>query len=377
MLIGLDLLHARPRIGGAWNYIAGIMDVLKQQGGDNTYVAYCTHLSEPLIPTQENFLKKRFNLDAENPGKRTTAECGALQWAAKRDGIEVLHVFSGVLAPLRACPNVVTFYDFVSEASPTSVGGAARRAYFRLMSSFVIRQAEVVAPISATIAGEMNRRYPASARRTVVVPFPVGEHFRRTDEADRAAFRAHYGLPERFWLYVAHYYPHKNHQRLFEAYAQWRRHHVEPWPLVLRGNKHGAEAALDEMLAAAGIGEHVIWLPSLDDTEMAHLYSSATALLYPSLYEGAGLPLVEAMACGCPIAASDIPTSREFCGQAAVLFDPTKIEPIVAAMVRLSSDAALRTELTQLGLQEAEQYRPERVALALTEAYARAAGRSG
>lgn len=373
MLIGLDLLHARPRIGGAWNHIGSMMDVLKHHGGANTYIAYCTQRSECLVPEQRNFIKRRFSIDAENPLVRTASECATLQLAAKRDGVDVLHVFSGTLAPFRVCPNVVTFYDFVSDAAPTSVGSSARCTYFRIMRSFVIKHADVIAAISATTANEIVQRFPAAAERVIVIPFALGSHFHVADEISRAAFRAQYNLPERFWLYVAHYYPHKNHERLFQAYSQLRLRQPDTWPLVLRGSKNGADDLLDQLLAAAGIRDSVIWLPSLSETEMALLYSSASALVYPTLYEGAGLPLVEAMACGCPVAAADIPTTREFCQEAALTFDPYEIDAIADAMARMSADEALQRECAERGLLQAQRYRPERVASLLAQAYEKAA----
>jgi glycosyltransferase involved in cell wall biosynthesis len=142
--------------------------------------------------------------------------------------------------------------------------------------------------------------------------------------------------------------------------------------LVLRGEKNGADDLIARLLDEAGITKDIIWLPRLNDGEMPILFSSASALIYPSTYEGAGIPVMEAMACGCPVAASRIPTNLEFAGDAALLFDPKRVEAITEAMLRFANDTGFRTKHKLLGLEKVKKLRPRRIAELTVSAYQKA-----
>jgi len=126
---------------------------------------------------------------------------------------------------------------------------------------------------------------------------------------------------------------------------------------------------LDQLTHDLGIDTSVIWLPRLSDKDMASLYSAATAMVFTSLYEGCGIPLLEAMTCGCPVIASNIPTTQEFAGEAALTFDPTNVDEISDAMRRFSEDPQLRASYAVKGIVKAQQYTFRNVAARLLTAY--------
>ena len=171
---------------------------------------------------------------------------------------------------------------------------------------------------------------------------------------------------------MAHPYAHKNHARLLLAYKQLRDSGGCSWPLVLRGDQQGEWANITQSIHDLGITDNVVWLPRLSVTNLVSLYSAATALIFPSLYEGCGQPVLEAMACGCPVVASNIPTTLEFAGAAAVTFDAISVEEITGAMQRVSVDSELRGRLRAEGLARARMYSQESTALRLMDAYKRA-----
>jgi glycosyltransferase involved in cell wall biosynthesis len=236
------------------------------------------------------------------------------------------------------------------------------------------RQASIVMPVSEATADKLVSFLDVPRSKMVVIPSAIGEPFRPVG-ADRVhTFCRQYGLPDSFWLYVSHYYPHKNHIGLFKAYREVRRRTGIDWPLVLCGNKNGADALISRMVEEAEVSDMVVWLSDLPDAEMPCLYSAATALVFPSLYEGGGIPILEAMSCGCAVVASDIPAVREFAGEAALTFPPGDCQALGKAMEQIATDSALRQQCRETGLERSNAFRPAHIAQRLLAVYQTAAG---
>jgi glycosyltransferase involved in cell wall biosynthesis len=177
------------------------------------------------------------------------------------------------------------------------------------------------------------------------------------------------GLPERFAFYPANIWPHKNHERLVEALAATEDRELH---LVLTGQGYGRLEALLERARALGVGARVRHLGHLPADTLPALYRAAQALVFPSLFEGFGIPIVEAMACGCPVAASNRSALPEVVGDAGVLFDATDAGQIAAALDRLSRAGEDRDALIAAGLARAAQSTWERCADEHVSSYRRA-----
>ena len=228
----------------------------------------------------------------------------------------------------------MTVHDLIAYSHPGS-HGLLRRWFIKTMLPFSVHRATVLAPVSEWTADGLQKMFGADTVKMVIINNPVSEEFQPCD-IGTDQFRNRYHLPPRFWLYVAHFYPHKNHQRLLKAYQLLRSRDPDTWPLVLRGNEARGGVPVARWVERLGLKDHVVLLPPIQDEEMPLLYSSAGALVYPSLAEGQGIPVIEAMACGCPIAASEIPTTLEFGGQAVITFKPEDVEDIARAMGKLA-----------------------------------------
>lgn len=368
MRVGLNLLHANIGIGGVWNYINGLMVALGEYDQDNEYVCYCTAESENLVPQKPNFLKRKAGFSNKNRLKRILYENSVLPILAKRHRLDCLHWFANTLGFFCSVPSVVTIYDiFIYEISKSF--SISHQVYLKTMLPRTVRVANVLAPMSQSTANAVVRILKGDPERMVVIPYIVADEFRPVSQELVGNFRTKYGLPDEFWLYVAHFYPHKNHVRLFQAYAQMKASGTNYWPLVLRGDKIGTDDSIARLLDESGITEDIIFLPRLSDGEMPLLFSSASALVFPSTNEGGGIPVMEAMACGCPVAASRIPTNIEFAGDAALLFEPTRVETICDAMLRFGNDTELRAKHRKDGLEKVEKFRPRSIAKLLVSAY--------
>ena len=370
MRIGLNLLHAMPEIGGGWNYIDRLLKALGECDKDNRYIAFVTNRSASLVPRQSNFEAVYVRINSSFRPQRILYENTVLQIDARKQRLDLMHWFANTIAFANSVPGVVTVYDLQVFENPRAFT-RIQRIYLRTMLPHTARHAALILPMSDTTARALCKMYATCAGRVQIVPPIVGESFKPSPPGKTMELRLKYNLPDEMWLYVAHFYPHKNHVRLLQSYHELKLQGFVPWPLVLRGDDHGVEDEVRRLVTQLGLERDVRFLPRLSEEELPELYSAATALIFPSLYEGGGIPLLEAMACGCPIIASDISAVREFGGDAISRFDPQSMQSIWNAMRVFQQDAGVRFRSRQLGLEQVLNNRPNRVINKLIEAYSR------
>lgn len=370
MRVGLNLLYAHPRIGGAWNYIGDLVEAISRCDQSNEYIAYVHDASLCLVPKLPNFQSRLFHVDGNKRVGRVIAEQLLLPWHARRDRLDLMHWFGNVSSFLPSpAESVVTITDLRSFEKRDSYDFFFRDLYIRALMPQTVRRASRLFPMSQATGDSIHRWFPDVANKTRVVLTPIREVFRKPLDKDVEAFRLRRKLPEKYWLYVSHYYSHKNHKRLFEAYGFLCRKNPDTWPLVLCGAKNGADDTLNQWMGEAGVADRVIWLSGLSGEEMPLLYGGAGALVFASEFEGGGIPVMEAMACECPVLVSNIPALVEAAGDAAILFDPLRPQSIADAMLRFESDPELRAQLVERGRRRIERQRPERIAADLIDIY--------
>jgi alpha-1,3-rhamnosyl/mannosyltransferase len=188
------------------------------------------------------------------------------------------------------------------------------------------------------------------------------------------AVRRKYGLPEYFVLYLGSNKPHKNLGRLVEAWAQFRNSKFEIRSLVVAGHWDSRYPQAQQKATELGLGEAVRFLGDVSEADLPALYNLATVFAFPSLYEGFGLPPLEAMACGTPVVCANTSSLPEVVGDAALLFDPLDVPALAAALAQALSDADLRTALHARGLARARLFSWERTARETLAVYRQAVG---
>ncbi len=298
------------------------------------------------------------------PGRSAVArilwEQVALPRAACSAGVDVLHlpVYAGPL--FSRCPQIVTLHDLSFYLFP-HLFPPARRCYLQRITRATTRRAAAIIAVSETTARDVIEILDVSPARVRVIPNGVNPELHTPSEEEIAALRAHYDLPERYVLYLGTLEPRKNLPTLIEAYGIARRSGVEHG-LVIAGGKGWYDEPIYEAVRAAGVQEHVFLIGYVPSEYLAALYGTADLFVYPSLYEGFGLPPLEAMACGVPVLASNVPAMSEVIGKAGVTINPREPEQIAAEMLSLLGDEERRRALVVAGRERAAQYSWENTA---------------
>ncbi|HNT74071.1 MAG TPA: glycosyltransferase family 1 protein [Anaerolineae bacterium] len=269
------------------------------------------------------------------------------------------------LPPITPCRAAVLVHDMSFRAHPEYFPRFIA-LYMRVLTGLAVQRAERVIALSEFTRREIVRFHPGVAQKTVMVLPGIDAVFRPDPAADDAATLAPYGLTPGYILALGNIHPRKNLARLLEAYELLRRQCGRTPPLVWAGAPRWSSTELVARAQAAGV-----LLPGfIPQTAMPALYRQAAMLVYPSLYEGFGLPPVEALACGTPVVASNTTSLPEAVGDAALTVDPTSTPVLAEAMGRLLGDARLRAALRQAGLTWSQRFTWEKTASALLTALA-------
>jgi len=263
------------------------------------------------------------------------------------------------LPPIRRHPLVATCYDLEPLRHPELF--SPRLVWYSRLFARGLRRADRVVAISHATARDVEGLAGVPADRIVVTHLGVDPVFRPADAVAVARVRAAYDLPERYVCYVGNTLPHKNLSRAVEAMAAVRKA-CGPIPFVLGGAPDRHRPTIEAAAARHGLGDGLRFLGRVADADLPALLSGASVFLFPSLYEGFGLPVLEAMACGAPVVTSTRASLPEVAGDAAVACDPLDTTAIADAVIRLLTDDPFAARLRHAGPARAASFTWERCA---------------
>lgn len=262
------------------------------------------------------------------------------------------------LSWLYGVPSVGTVHD-LSQLHVKGKYDPLRMIYGTRMLPFLMRKLTRVIAVSHATRRDLEQHADIDPGRISVVYNGADlERFRPRDKTRVSQLvLSKYGITNPYILYTARLeHPGKNHVRLLEAFAQLRKEQRISHHLILAGSPwHGAES-IYAAVRNLGISDHVSFPGFVPESELPDLYAGADLFVFPSLFEGFGIPLLEAMASGVPLCASDVASIPEVVRDAGILFDPTQVSEIQTAIVRLISDVELRNNLIRLGLQQSRRF---------------------
>jgi glycosyltransferase involved in cell wall biosynthesis len=293
----------------------------------------------------------------------------------EKTGVEVYHSLTA-FAPLRSpCTRVMTLHDtwLVTDRSFNTLGA---RLFYRVFSIQAARRAHaVIVPTRATAANVL-RTYRIEPERLGVVPEGVSAAYHPRAPAETSPVLMRLGIRPPYVLFVGAQVPRKNLASLVRAFSQLVERSHFSGQLVLAGPAGPVTPSLRRLVGRLGLGDRVSFTGWVAAADLPAVYSAAACLAYPSLEEGFGLPILEAMACGAPVLTSDRSSMREVAQGAALLVDPLTPAAIAEGLRRLVTDLALARELTERGLEHARAYRWEETACRTLAVYQAAIART-
>lgn len=339
------------RNAGVGRYIYYLLGALAAHDDENRYTVFCHDTppaGDPARGPHTRFVTSR--VDTGDPKRRILYEQAVLPWLLPRR-VDLLHAPVNVVPLASVVPAVVTIHDLTFLVVPDRFVPAKRR-YLEMFTRLTVRVARHVIADSEHTRQDVIRLLDVSPDRVSAVPLGVVPHFHPPAPAALANFRAAHGLPEQYLLYMGTLEPRKNLVTLVQAYARLRQRGLD-WPLVLAGGKGWLYEDIFAMVEKLGLSGHVIFPGYVSYEEQPLWYGGATIFVYPSTYEGFGLPVLEAMACGAPVITSNASSLPEAAGDAGLLVDCHDEERLAAEIDRLAGDAVLRAELSRRGIARA------------------------
>jgi glycosyltransferase involved in cell wall biosynthesis len=348
---------------------AYIYHLLRQLGGDSPY-RYTVFLSEPRFVDPRLALRySRWPM--QRPLARIAWEQLALPALLRRAGAQLLHAMAFVAPLVQACPCVVTIYDLSFLHYPEAFR-PFNRWYLSRFTTLTARRARRVIAISESTKRDVVQRLGVPAERVDVVYCGVDETFRPLPDKEVDQFRRQHGLPDQFILFLGTLEPRKNVETLITAYAEWRKSQPCLPQLVLAGGKGWYYEQAFARVQELGLADRVVFPGYLPAAELPWWYNAAEMFVYPSRFEGFGLPVLEAMACGTPVITSNSSSLPEIVGDAGRLVAPNDSLELAATMQEVWHCKEVRRELAIKGVARAARFRWQHTAQQTVESYARA-----
>lgn len=379
IVIGAQLASAARtyRNAGVSRSIQALLAALDRYApADDQYSAFVSAASPEIAggtQTPERVRLVPTGWPTAHPLQRIAWERLALPGALRRLRADVYHGPVNVLPPRLPCASLVTVHDLAFLRFPQYYR-PTRRLYQRRFTAASVRLATLIVAVSESTRRDLIALLGAAGERIRVIYPAIDADFQPVDDlAVLQAFRARHDLPDRYLLFLGTIEPRKNLLALVEAYARLRARADDCPPLVIAGARGWYDEALYARVRALGLERSVRFAGYVERAEQPLWYAAATAFVYPSRYEGFGLPVVEALACGTPTITTEVSSLPEAGGECALLVSPDDREGLAHTLLRVLSDITLRQRTRIEGPRWARRFSAARLAQAYAGCYHEAA----
>jgi glycosyltransferase involved in cell wall biosynthesis len=362
MRICIDTSPAVHRRAGLGRYAQELTAALLASDPENEYVAFYHRAADAQVdPPLDRLPHLTSSLDTK-PWRMSALLAHLTRLSQDRlfPGIDLFHATDHLLPRLSQVRSVFTLHDLIFQFYP-EMHKPLNRWFLRLMVPRFLRAADAVIAVSECTKKDAVRFYDLDEAKIHVIYEGVNPSFRPASPETASEIRRRYGLPESFILTVGTIEPRKNLTSLLEAYSALPQARPES-KLVIVGKKGWLYEGFFRRLRELGLEDDVFFPGFVPDGDLPALYSAADLFVFPSLYEGFGLPVLEAMACGVPVVTSNTSSLPEVAADAAALIDPSSIDELVTAMKAVLENDELRTQLRTKGLEQAATFSWEKAA---------------
>ena len=353
---------------GIGTYIRNLLRHLARIDHDTEFVLLCTE-ADLGVAAQ---LGPNFRSVLEPSPNYSIREQIHVPWVLRRERPDLFHAPHYVLPAAIHCNSVVTIHDCIHLMFPQYLPNRMAYAYARAQMWTAAHRSDCILTVSDASKRDILHLFNIPPEKIVVVYNAIDAHFSVTPHPDAVArVRERYQLDHRFLLYVGNIKPHKNLVRLIEAFSELRTGDLEDLKLLIIGDEISKLPALRHAVHRHKLHKHVRFLGYVPDDQLAVLYRLAAVFVFPSLYEGFGLPPLEAMASGTPCVVSNVSSLPEVVGDAAVLVDPHDIDSIVDGLRCVLTNPARADNMRRKGLERAREFSWERSVARTLEVYKR------
>jgi glycosyltransferase involved in cell wall biosynthesis len=351
---------------GIGTYVRNLLRHLARIDRSTEYVLF-TQPADIELGTE---LGDNFRTVVERAGAYSVREQLTIPMDLRREGIDLFHAPHYVLPPLTPCKCVVTIHDCIHLRFPQYLPNSFAYAYARSSLWVATHRASRVLTVSEASKRDILRYFRVPESKIDVIYNAIDERLGEplsNEEIGRV--RERYQLNDPFVLYAGNIKPHKNLERLIEAFHMLRRNGFEHVKLLIIGDEISQYATLRRAVHRHKLHKHVRFFGFVPDKTLAALYRLASVFVFPSLYEGFGLPPLEAMASGTPVVTSNVSSLPEVVGDAALLIDPYESADIANAIRRVLTEPALAADLRQRGLARVKDFSWERSVARVRDIY--------
>jgi glycosyltransferase involved in cell wall biosynthesis len=347
---------------GIGTYVRNLIRALARIDASGLALVYAL-LVRPEDREQLADLPANFELVVESAPVYSIRELVTLSWQLWRQRLDLYHATHYVLPAALTSRVVVTIHDIIHLLYPEFLPSRMAFLYARRMIHHSLTRGDRIIAVSQNTRADLMQQFAVDGRKIEVIYNGVEDVFRQRlpdEEIERALRSLEISRP--YLLFVGNPKPHKNLDTVVQAYAQARRLAPFDAPLVCVGNRSGSEFKIRQRAEHLGLGDQVRLLGHVAHEVLPAIYQGATLFLYPTLYEGFGLPVVEAMASGVAVITSNTSALKEIAQGYAHLVDPLDIPAMAKAIAQSMSDADHRAALARLGLRRAQDFRWEQTA---------------
>lgn len=347
---------ANYRQAGVSRFTQQLIQALQLRDRTNSYTVFVNETANQNdFRNSDNMRFMQSHLPTSKPMVRIVWEQLLLPAIVRANDLDVLHCPVNVAPMMAPCATALTIHDLTFLVFPDRFK-RERRNYLRALTRVSARRARRIMTDSAHTKQDVIRLLGVPPDKIDVVYPGLDEAFHRPSQEDVAAFRARHNLPDRFIFNSGTIEPRKNIDQLVRAYGLLVKRGLKSCPLIIGGGTGWLAEGVFAEVERQELGDQIKFLGYVDQAELPLWYAAASLFVYPSLYEGFGLPPLEAMACGTPVITSSASSLPEVVGSAGITVDPTSVDDLASAITEVLESQEKRELMTQAGLRQAATF---------------------